>query len=83
MGKATNMQQQIAVQNVVIQAMGFTPGFDVYNKTVVPDGQMYKPYTAYANQRNVDNTRLSRGLFGATDKLHEEMTNQQYLKDSR
>lgn len=83
MGKATNMQQQIAVQNVVIQAMGFTPGFDVYNKAVVPDGQMYKPYTAYANQRNVDNTRLSRGLFGATDKLHEEMTNQQYLKDSR
>jgi hypothetical protein len=83
MGKATNMQQQIAVQNVVIQAMGFTPGFDVYNKSFVPDGQMYKPYTAYANQRNVDNARLSRGLFGGTDRLHEQMTNQQYLKDSR
>ena len=28
MGKADNMEQQKQVQNVVIQAMGFTPGFD-------------------------------------------------------
>jgi hypothetical protein len=78
MGKASNMQQQIAVQNVVIQAMGFTPGFDVYNRGIVPDGQMYKPYTAYANQRNVDNARLGRSLFGATDRLHLEMIEKQF-----
>ena len=83
MGKAANMEQQVAVQNVVLQAMGFTPGFDSYSKAIILDGPMYKPYTAYANQRNVDNARLSRGLFGATDRLHEEMTNQQYLKDSK
>lgn len=78
MGKAANMEQQIAVQNVVIQAMGFTPGFDVYNKGIVPDGKMYKSVTPYANQRNVDNARLGRGLFGATDRLHNEMVESQY-----
>jgi hypothetical protein len=44
----------------------------------VPDGQMYKPYTAYANQRNVDNARLGRSLFGATDRLHLEMIEKQF-----
>ena len=78
MGKAASMEQQIAVQNVVIQAMAFTPGFDGYMKSIVPDAAGYKPYTAYPNQRTVDNPRASRGLFGATDRLHQEMVNQQY-----
>jgi hypothetical protein len=78
MGKAADMAQQVAVQNVVIQAMGFTPGFDTYNKTVMQDAPMYRPYTIYGNQQTVDNRRLSRGLFGATDNLHNSMIEQQY-----
>lgn len=78
MGKAANMQQQIAVQNVVIQAMGYTPGFDVYNKSIVPDGRIYKSPIPYANQTNVDNARLGRSLFGATDRLHNQMVEKQY-----
>jgi hypothetical protein len=78
MGKAADMAQQVAVQNVVIQAMGFTPGFDTYNKTVMQDAPMYRPYTIYGNQQTVDNRRLSRGLFGATDNLHNSMVEQQY-----
>jgi hypothetical protein len=78
MGKAVDMAQQVAVQNVVIQAMGFTPGFDTYNKTVMQDAPMYRPYTIYGNQQTVDNRRLSRGLFGATDNLHNSMIEQQY-----
>ena len=78
MGKAADMAQQVAVQNVVIQAMGFTPGFDTYNKTVMRDAPMYRPYTIYGSQQTVDNRRLSRGLFGATDNLHNSMIEQQY-----
>lgn len=78
MGKATSMEQQIAVQNVVLQAMGYSPGFAGYTKGYIPDVAGYKSYTAYANQKNVDNARLSRGLFGATDRLHNDMVESQY-----
>jgi hypothetical protein len=44
MGKASDMEAQKAVQNVVIQAMGFTPGFDTYNKAMLPDAnRLWKP----------------------------------------
>jgi hypothetical protein len=77
MGKAADMEQQKQIQNVVIQAMGFTPGFDAY-KVMMPDVAGYKPYSVYGNQRNVDNRRLGYGLFGPTDQLHNEMVNSQY-----
>ena len=76
MGKATDMEQQKQIQNVVIQAMGFTPGFDAY-KVMMPDVAGYKPYSIYGNQRTVDN-RSARRLFGGTDQLHNEMINSQY-----
>lgn len=78
MGKATDLEAQKQVQNVVIQAMGFTPGFDNYGKTFMPDGIGYKPFTVYNNQVNVDNRRLGRGLFGPTDTLHNELVESQY-----
>lgn len=77
MGKAADMQAQMAVQNVIIQAMGFTPGFDSYNRYILPDNQFYKPYTIYNNQRNVD-TPAGRGLFGGSDKTHAAMVDSQY-----
>ena len=78
MGKASSMEQQVAVQNVVIQAMGFTPGFDNYFKGFVPDGQMYRPFSVYNNQKTVDNARVGRALFGGTDRVHTEMVESQY-----
>ena len=77
MGKAADMEAQKAVQNVVIQAMGFTPGFDTYNKAMLPDGVGYKPYTVYGNQRNID-TPNSRRLLGGSDRTHEQMVDSQY-----
>jgi hypothetical protein len=77
MGKAADMEQQKQIQNVVIQAMGFTPGFDAY-KVTMPDVAGYKPYSVYANQKTVDNRRLGYGLFGPTDNLHKEMVDSQY-----
>jgi hypothetical protein len=78
MGKATDLEAQKQVQNVVIQAMGFTPGFDNYGKTFMPDAVGYKPFTVYNNQKTVDNRRLGLGLFGPTDRLHSEMVDLQY-----
>ena len=76
MGKAADMEQQKQIQNVVIQAMGFTPGFDAY-KVMMPDVAGYKPYSVYGNQKNID-SRSARRMFGGTDQLHNEMVNSQY-----
>lgn len=78
MGKSTDMESQKQVQNIVIQAMGFTPGFDAYGKVFIPDGNNYKPYVVYANQKTVDNKKLGMGLYGPSDKLHDELTQSQY-----
>jgi hypothetical protein len=78
-GKAASLEQQIAVQNVVIAAMGYTPGFDVYNKAIIPDGVGYKPFSVYNNQRNVDNP-IGRRFMSGSDRLHNEMVESQYKK---
>lgn len=44
----------------------------------MPDGQGYQPKEIYRNQTVVDNQRLLRGLTGATDRVHQEMMQQQY-----
>lgn len=77
MGKAADMESQKAIQNVVIAAMGFTPGFDAYGKTVLSDVAGYKPFTVYNNQKNID-SRLNLRMFGGTDRLHSDMVDSQY-----
>lgn len=77
MGKASDMESQKQVQNVVIQAMGFTPGFDTYGKAMLPDVAGYKPYSVYNNQKTIDN-RANLRMFGGTDRLHNEMVDAQY-----
>lgn len=77
MDSAQSMQQQVQVQGVVIAAMGYTPGFDAYN-IILPDGVGYKPFQVYKNQSNVDNNRMLKGLSGASDRLHSELTDLQY-----
>jgi hypothetical protein len=74
---AGSMEQQKAVQNVVIGAMSYVPGFDVYN-VALKDVPFYKSRAIYGNQRTVDNRAASRGLFGATDVVHEKMVQQQF-----
>lgn len=77
-GKANSMEQQAAVQNVIIAAMGHTPGFDSYGKVFIPDSQNYRPFTIYNNQKNVDNRANGLRLFGGTDSLHKQMVDAQY-----
>jgi hypothetical protein len=77
MGKASDLEAQKAVQNVVIQAMGFTPGFDAYSKQLIVQQQFYKPYQVYGNQKTIDNRSALR-MFGGTDSLHQQMIESQY-----
>jgi hypothetical protein len=77
MGKAADMEAQKAVQNVVIQAMGFTPGFDAYGKTTIPDVVGYRPFTVYNNQKNIDNRNTAR-MFSGTDRVHNDIVESQY-----
>ena len=79
MGKAADMESQKQIQNVVIQAMGFTPGFDAYGKQMIVQQQFYKPFTVYNNQKNIDN-RANLRMFGGTDRLHNDMVESQYNK---
>lgn len=76
-GQAASLEQQVAVQNVVIAAMGYTPGFDAYGKSFIPDGVGYRPFTIYNNQRTVDNRSALR-MFGGSDNLHQQMIDSQY-----
>lgn len=77
---ATSLAAQVAVQNVVLAAMGYTPGFQAYSY-IMPDGAGYKPFTIYKNQKTVDNKRLSGGLVGPSDRLHQQMIDQQYKEN--
>jgi hypothetical protein len=76
-GKAADLEQQKAVQNVVIAAMGYTPGFDAYNKVMMVDVVGYKPFTIYNNQKNIDNPAGRRFLTGS-ERLHNELVDLQY-----
>jgi len=78
MGKAADMEQQKMVQNVVVQAMAFVPGFDVYSRAVLIDKPFYKSEQIYRGQVNVDNRNLGRRMFGPTDQLHNQLINSQY-----
>lgn len=77
MGNASSMEAQKQVQDVVVQAMGFTPGFDTYNKAMLPDTVGYKPFTVYNNQKNIDN-RANLRMWTGTDRLHNELVDSQY-----
>lgn len=77
-GEAKSMNAQVATQGLIVAAMGFNPSFDAYNNVVMKDVSFYKPFTIYGGQKNVDNARAGRRLFGGTDQLHNEMTSQQY-----
>jgi hypothetical protein len=77
-GEAKSMNAQIATQGLVIAAMGYNPSFDVYQTVVMKDVSFYKPFIIYGGQKNVDNARVGRRLFGATDQLHNQMVQSQY-----
>ena len=73
----TEFEKQVAAQPKIIDSMSFVPGFSLYAQANVPDvleRQMKKLY----GKDVVDNRNAGRRMFGGSDRLHEEMVNQQY-----
>jgi hypothetical protein len=77
MDSADSMEQQVELQNVVLGAMSFVPGFDAYGRATVPDAAGYPPFVIYPGQHNIDSP-AARGLLGRSDRLHQEMVDAQY-----
>lgn len=71
-----NVQPNELAGAVDITRMATQPaGYQAYSM-MMPDVAFYAPKEIYKNQVNVDNVRLLRGL--GSDRLHQEMVNQQY-----
>ena len=74
---ATTIEAQQAAQNVVMGMMGFNPAFSAYQNAIVPDVNAATMARQY-NRPTVDNRRALRALSGASDRLHQDMVDQQY-----
>jgi hypothetical protein len=63
--------------NVSLASLGAPPvGYQAYS-TMMPDSAFYAPKEIYKNQRVIDNPS-GRRLFGGTDRLHQQMVDEQY-----
>lgn len=69
-----------AEQSAQLATMGTVPGFDAYTNATIPDAGFYAPRGIYERQRVVDNVRAQRALTGRSDRIHEEMINEQYRR---
>ena len=74
---ATTIEAQQAAQNLVMGLMGFNPAFSAYQNSIVPDVNAATMARQY-NQPTVDNRRALRALSGASDRMHQDMIDQQY-----
>ena len=74
----TNVQPNEAAGGRDINSIAVVPaGFESYTNSMLRDVAFYKPDEVYKGQVTVDNVRALRQL--ASDKLHQEMVDQQYL----
>jgi len=70
-------EQTVASQNAAVNAISFVPGFSAYQNAIIPDTNALKMQRQY-NKPITDNARAMRQLNGASDRLHNEMVQQQY-----
>ncbi len=73
-----NVQNNEAAGNVTLESIAKQPANYAQYFGVIPDVAFYAPKEIYKNQKTVDNARTLRGLQGGSDRLHQEMVNQQY-----
>jgi hypothetical protein len=76
-GRAADLATQVEIQNLVVQAMGHSPAFDVYSRTKMLDTQFYVSREVYSGQKNID-APAGRRLFSGSDLSHQQMIDQQY-----
>jgi hypothetical protein len=74
-----NVQPNEVAGNVDIASIATQPkGYDVYAQMTLKDASFYKVEDIYKGQRTVDNVRLLRGLQRGSDRLHQDLVDQQY-----
>lgn len=74
-----NVQTNDLAGGVDIASIATQPkGYDAYSQLVMRDAAFYKVEDIYKNQKTVDNLRLLRGLQSGSDRLHQQMVDQQY-----
>jgi hypothetical protein len=74
---ATTLEAQIATQGAVVNLMSFVPGFDNYQTAKIVDINALRMQRIYGKDV-VENRFVNRRLFGGSDRLHQEMIEQQY-----
>jgi hypothetical protein len=77
-GQVSDSQTQ--QQEAALAAMANLPGFDAYQNAVIPDAQFYQSREIYRGVTIQDNTRAQRALNQRSDRLHQEMINEQYTR---
>jgi hypothetical protein len=71
-----NVDNNELAGNITIESIAKQPANYSQYFFIIPDVAFYAPKEIYRNQVNVDNVRVMRGL--GSDRLHQEMVNQQY-----
>lgn len=74
---AATLEAQAATQGLQIGLMAFVPGFDAYSAARIVDVNAQAVARQYGRQP-VDNRSVLRQLSGASDRLHQEMVDQQW-----
>lgn len=70
-------EKTVASQNAAVNAISFVPGFSAYQNAIIPDTNALLMRRQY-DKPVVDNARVMRQLNGASDRMHQEMINEQY-----
>jgi hypothetical protein len=84
-----NIQQQAGTVNRNVLPNELAGSVDIASIATIPQGfaaysfmlrdaAFYEPKEMYKNQKTVDNERVLRGLTRGSDRLHQEMIDQQY-----
>lgn len=63
----------VSIASIATQPRGYDSYFGM-----MQDAKFYEPKEIYKNQRTVDNARVLRGLMSGSDRLHQQMVEQQY-----
>ena len=74
----TARDSQTQQQDAALAEMASVPGFDAYQNVQLPDAQFYQPRDIYRGVVIRDNARAQRALSQRSDRLHQEMINEQY-----
>jgi hypothetical protein len=73
-----NVQNNELAGGVSIESIAKQPANYAQYFTMIPDVAFYQPKEIYKNQKVIDNAKTLRGLQSGSDRLHQDMVNQQY-----